>query len=529
MKTTITGVTVFRDGARIVRVGKTELGIGEQIVQISGITEYAQQDSFRVKGRGKASLRGIDVKKTTSTYEPEGDTKEELEKLRALEKEKRLLQDQFEIQQQRIAYQTAIMAQFSSEFGKWFSAGESGMDILTKMDKTNQDVMTDAKKKVRDLMREIERIDAEIAALRTNIQQIQGERRVETFTEVQVALDVKEATSIELEVTYQISYANWHPTYDVDIGEETTSLKRIAIIYNNSLEDWKDIDLTVSTASARPVEAVQPQPFYIDIYHPISRSTGYGAPGGGAADFKALVSAPRFEEEQAVEDISGLMMKPEPEMVQQFATASENLGGITIYEVPGKVTITSESNPHPITLTAEDFESKRLHYWNASAMTEVVAQDEIVNGDSVILPGNVKVYAAGDFIGETQVSTIAPREKFRLGTRAAFDVKAEKKLVEKDTEKAGITRGKQKRGYRYELDIKNFSKQEIEIRIVDRIPYSTSEKIIIVMNESSLSYKSYELGIITWESKVASNKELKIEYSFDVEWEKDLIIRPPLP
>ncbi|TFG28271.1 mucoidy inhibitor MuiA family protein [Candidatus Thorarchaeota archaeon] len=521
----ITDVTIFRDGARVRRLGKTELGVGEQLVRISGITEYAQHDSFRVKGRGKANLRGIDVKKTTKTYEPEGDLKLEFEKLKQFEKERRSIQDQIELQQQRIAHLNTIMSQFSSEFGKWFSAGETGMENLTKMDKANQELITEATKKLRDLTREIERIDAEISALRTNIQQIQGERRTETFTEVYITLDVRESTTIELEITYQLSAANWHPTYDVDIGDGSTSLKRIAIIYNNTLEDWEDINLIVSTASARPVEAIQPTPYYIDTPKPVSRSVSYGASGGGA-DFKAYESVE--ESEGLIDDLS-VMQEIQPEMIQEYAISSEGLGGITIYEVPGKVTIASENGPHPITLTLDDFESRRSHYWNASAMTEVVAQDEITNGDSIILPGDVKVYAAGDYIGETQIGSIAPREKFRLGTRASYDVKAEKKLAEKDTEKAGFTKGKQKRGYKYELEIKNFSKKEIEIRIVDRIPYSNSERITINLSAPTLQYKRYELGIINWEATIDSNKELKIEYSYEVEWEKDLIIRPPLP
>ncbi|RDE13191.1 MAG: hypothetical protein C4K48_08940 [Candidatus Thorarchaeota archaeon] len=522
METRITSATVFRDGARITRIGKTELTRGEQIVRVGGITEYALQDSFRVRGHGKAILRGIDVKKTTQTYEPQSDIKEDLMKLKNLEKEKRGIQDQVELQKARISHLTTMMAQFSSEFGKWFSVGETGMDHLTKMDKMNQDLVSDAKKNLRTLSTELERIDAEIAALRNNIQRIQGERRTQTFTEVYVTLDVKESTPLELEVIYQLSVASWYSTYDVDIGQGEASLKRIAMVYNNTMENWEDIDLIVSTASARPVEAVKPQPYYVDVYRPAPQGVAYASGGryAEAAPAMAMDSEKLMEKEEA---------EPMPEMVEEYAEASESLSGITTYDVPGKVTIEANRDPQPITLTLDNFESKRLHYWNASAMTEVVAQDEITNGDLVILPGNVKVYADGDFIGETGISTIAPREKFRLGTRAAYDMKAEKKLKEKDTEKAGLTRGKQKRGYKYLLELKNFSKSEIEIRIVDRIPYSTSEKIIIQMSQPTLAYKTLELGIVTWETKLESGKELKIEYGFEVEWEKDLIVRPPLP
>ena len=73
LDTIITSATVFRDGARIVRAGKTEVAEGEQIVRIGNITQHAHEDSFRVKGRGHAILRVIDVKRVTKTFEAKGD------------------------------------------------------------------------------------------------------------------------------------------------------------------------------------------------------------------------------------------------------------------------------------------------------------------------------------------------------------------------------------------------------------------------------------------------------------------------
>ncbi len=530
LQTKITSATVFRDGARVVRTGKTEIEKGEQVIRVSGITQYAHEDSFRVKGRGHAILRGIDVKKISKTYEPEGDTKKMLEKLKTLEKQRRDIQDQYEVHQARIEQQTKVMNQFSTEFGKWFSVGETGLDNLTKMDKANQDIIKKAKKALRQLAREMQEIDAESGAIRENIQRIQGERRTETHSEVYVTVDAKQSTTLELEVTYQISLANWYATYDVDIGEGTTSLKRIAMISNNSIEDWEDINLIVSTASAQPVSIVKPNPYYVHTYQEAMATIGYGGgPSGPPASSMRSVAKEFDDEVEESMMADSISEEPMPEIIEEYASSSETLGGITVYEVPGEVTIEANRDPSPITLTLEEFESKRLHYWNAYAMQEVVAQDEITNGDSVLLPGPVKVYAAGDYIGETNLDTISPREKFRLGTRAAYDVKAERKLLEKDTEKAGFARGKQKRGYKYSVELKNFSKHEIKIRVVDRIPYSNSEKILVEMEESSLAYKKMELGILTWETKMDKDQELKIEYSYDVEWEKDLSIRPPLP
>ncbi|KXH76657.1 MAG: hypothetical protein AM326_06840 [Candidatus Thorarchaeota archaeon SMTZ-45] len=525
--TNIVEVTVFRDGARIIRMGRTELGLGEQIVKVTGITRYAEQDSFRVKGKGNAILRGIDVKQVSRSYEPEGNIKELYDKLKELEKERAVIEDRLQLQRTREERMNVVLNQFSSEFGKWFSVGETPMDQMTRMEKTGSELLRESRKTIRQLETELEKIDTEIAALHDNINRFQGQRRTETVNEVFVSLYAKESTQLELEITYQLRMASWHPTYDIDIGDETSSIKRICVVRNQTLENWENIALIVSTASAQPVEAVRPNPFYVDVYSP--------------RDYRRISSrssaapAERMKKEMDYDDVAeGLMMmepeeEPMPEIMEDYAHASETLGGITVYSVPGEVSIPADNDPHPITLTLEEFESRRLHFWNASAMAEVVAQDEITNGNAVLLPGNVKVYAAGDFIGETYLDLKAPHEKFRLGTRIAYDVKAEKKLVEKDTEKAGITRGKQKRGYKYSLEIHNFGKQEIAIKVVDVIPHSNSEKITVELTEPSLQIQKEELGVIEWETKIRESAEFNITYSYEVEWERGVVIRPPLP
>lgn len=530
MKTQIGEVTVFRDGARVTRTGKNKIDAGESIITISGITRYAHDDSFRVKGKGAAVLKSIDVKKTSKIYEPEEDASALLVELKKLENERDKISDDKQYQQSRIVHMSSISSQFASEFGKWYAAGESTTENLTTMDKTILKKLKDAHKKIRDLEDKRKKVQDKINVLQFNLDKIQGQRKTETLSEVRVLVDAKQATEIELEVMYQLSQAGWSPTYDVDLGEENAALKRIAMVHNSSLEDWNDVSLIVSTASARPVAAVEPTPFYVDEYQ--SYIGGYG--GGGMAIMASTVAKERDEDGvtgYAIDDMDEVAIfdEPAPVMEQQYAETSESMSGTIIYNVPGKITVVSEEDPHPITLTEEEFKSRKLYYWNAYAMPECVAQDEITNGDSVILPGGVKVYADGEFIGETHVQLIAPRETFKLGTRTAYDVKAKKKLVLKDTDKAGFTRGKTKRGYSYELTIESFSKEKIDMQVVDRIPHSTSEKIVVEFDEPSIDVKKMELGVIEWEIAIQAQEKTVITYSYEVEWEKEVTIRPPLP
>ncbi|MHA2069510.1 MAG: mucoidy inhibitor MuiA family protein, partial [Candidatus Thorarchaeota archaeon] len=382
--TRIASVTVFRDGARVTRVGKEQLVPGEQTVLVKGISYLAQSDSFRVKGRGSAVLKGIDVKQITQTFEPEGDLGALVEELEKLVKEHDVISGRIEHQNTRLGFLSAISQQFSTEFGKWYAAGESEMVQLDQMDKTSLKLTTDAKKKIRELNDELEELNTKISVVQTNIYKVQGRRHTETTKEVKVLLEVKENTEIELEITYQLGSAGWSPTYDVDIGEGSADVKRIAMVHNHTLEDWVDVGLVVSTASARRVEAVEATPFYVDVYSP---AIGYAGSGAAARDYGGLddlVSEVAEYDEAYPEEESA------PTLTQTYATASETLSGTIAYDVPGEVSLPAGDEPQPITLTEESFKAKRLYFWNAYAMPEVVAQDEITNGDSVILPGNVR-------------------------------------------------------------------------------------------------------------------------------------------
>ncbi|TXT54219.1 MAG: hypothetical protein BAJATHORv1_80026 [Candidatus Thorarchaeota archaeon] len=529
--TDVSKVTVFRDGARITRSGSMKLKPGEHTLLVGGITQNAHEDSFRVKGKGKAVLKGIDVKKEYVKSQDEEKIEQLKEEIEKLEMKKEQVTDDLNYQRSRQDRLITISKQFASEFGKWYAVGEGKIENLTKMDETSVKLLSETKKRIRELTEELKELDDQLQVLHSKLNDAQNLSGVKVYREVKVLVDVKEDTELILDVSYQLHTAGWNPTYDIDIGENSAHVKRIALIRNSSHEDWKDVSLTVSTASAKPVAAVKPSPYYVDtVKADISGFIGsFGGPGGAAGGGAARMDDMMETEEEMV---FARDMDKEMDFVpmeERTASVKESLSGTVMYEVPGKITIIFDNETHPVTLTEEEFESRRLHFWNAYAMTEVVAQDEITNSDAVLLPGKVKVYNQGDFLGETTIDMKSPREKFRLGTRIAYDIKAEKTLVDKETEKAGFTRGKNKRQYKYKIEVKSFAKQPIEIKIVDRIPHSNSEKINVEAPPPTIPYKKFELGVLEWEINVDPEKEKTIEYEYIVEWEKDIIIRPPLP
>jgi len=521
VNTKITKVTIFRDGARVTRTGKVTLAKGPQKAIIHGITEYAQEDSFRVKGKGPAAISTIDISMTTEVFEPSEDAKPLHDKLMELQHKREDLQDEYESQNERLSNLASVVAEFSNYYGQVYAANEGDIEQLSEMDKTSSKMYLDTKKIIHEFEDKIANLNKEIEAVRENIGRISSEKRTEYFYSVEVTLDLSKDSDIELELTYQVNNANWNPIYDVDLLPGNAKLRRMALLYNRTKEDWNAVNLVVSTATARPVEAVEATPYYVSTYDPtvtISRSE---------RDMrKREMPAPKM----AAKAASAMPPPaPAPVMIEEFAEATETVSGIAVYELPKKVTIPADNEKHPVTLIEEELESETIHYWYAEGMAEVVAQDKVTNGSNVILPGKVKVYAEGDYIGETSISQISPREEFKLGTRTAYDVKAEKKLAEREVEKAGVLRGKLRRSYKYRLEIQSYSKRPVEIDIYDRVPHSVSTQIEVKVEWEKLGVEKHNLGILEWHKTVQPNEKTIIEYEYEVNWEKDVTVHPPLP
>jgi uncharacterized protein (TIGR02231 family) len=516
---------VFRDGARVTRIGKKKLSAGPQKVTISGITSQAREDSFRVKGKGPAALSTIDVRSIDTVYEPSEDLKPLHDALKVLEKKQIAITDEMEIYQARLTNLESMVNQFTGVFGTIFAANEAKISHLTDMDQTANKRAEETQDKIRSLQHELEDVQTQMTVVRNNIGRIQSQQRTETTYDVEVSLEVAQEADIELEITYQCHGAQWSPSYDVDLLQGNAKLRRIAMVRNRTKEDWEKVNMIISTATARPVEAVEGSPFWISIYRP-PRPKASRRDRGMKMKKAAMPSA---APPPAPGGGFGAMPPEPPVMVEEFAEASESASGISVYELPKPMTIPYDNEKHPVTLTEEELESKTIHYWYPDGMAEVVAQDEVTNGDSVILPGSMKVYAEGDYIGETSISQVSPREEFKLGTRTAYDVKAQKHLVEKDIEKAGLTRGKRRRYYKYRLEVESFSKRAIEIEIVDRVPHSNSTAIEVKLDADKLGVVKVELGVLKWTKNIDVGQKAEIVYDYEVLWEKDVTISPPLP
>ncbi len=525
LKTAIERVVVYLDGARIFRSGKTELKKGYQLVRVPGLTKKLIKDSVRVSGKGKGSLGAIDVETKYQEEVSHEGLKKLIQEEKILQKELIALQEKLEFARHQNDKMLVLSEKFAIEFPQWLASGESQIDTLSEFlafETKSKEANLKKRQKFEDA---IEKLTLKIQTLQAEINEFRNLSHVEQTTDIVIGVDVTQAGPFIFDFSYQAKGVSCEPSYDVYLKIENAVLKGVALVNNRTLEDWNKVALTISTAVFKPIRIIEPDPFYIDIYspRPSSRMMSYAAAPAPMRKMKkaAKEDAMDYEREEALEEIA-IMDEP-------TAQIKESPSGVQSFEISGKWSIPSDGNNHPVTLTTHELKTVKEFYWSATASLGVIALDKITNGDAIILAGNAKVYADGEFIGETFIDQIAPGEEFKLGAREELKMKAEKKLLKRVKEKAGLVKGKRSISYNYELKINNYRKLAAAITIKDVIPYSHSERIKVKNFEPSLVPVKANLGIQTWDLKLKPGEEFKVTYSYEVEWEKDYSISPSLP
>ncbi len=531
--TKITAVTVYRDGARIERSGAITLKPGAHKLRIPDLTRFLDKESVRVSGRGHASILSFDT--VDSTVEASGYAK--LDKLvkqqKDFEKKKARINQTLARITIREQFFTQILSNSATEFSRWIPAGECDVAQLTSIDTLTTTNLEKLEKERAKAQTELKALEKELAIVIREIEKFRRSvQQYEVTNTIILNIDAQKAGKCEFNITYFVRRAAWAPNYDIDLKEEAAEITTFTVVINNTLEDWENVKLTVSTASSRPAVVTEPNPLLLRVYKP--RPKGRPRRTGAA---RAKRDSRRPEEERTEMDgiddlIATTAMEqpaaPAPDMKLATATAVET-GGVHVFVLPEMVNVPADGEPHAFRISQTKLSAERKYFWNAVDFAEVIETTQIKNGDTVLLPGRAKVYSGEDYLGESVLKVVAPREKFDTGIRFTYDLKVEKKLVEKSAEKSGFTGGKVSREYTYELAIKSFRKKASSIKVMDRIPHSDSEKIKVDDKRMSPKPSETRLGILTWELDIPAGGETKITYEFEVEYPKEIQITPPLP
>ncbi len=537
LETRIESVIAYQTGAQIKQKGKIYLNKGEQIITITELPESLDKESMRVKGVGKGKIINIAIE-FNSKKEYKTEEHEKLQtKREKLEREVKRKEIEIErLNEQIVKYKSAEDV-FYDDFPKAFAVGETEMGRFFDFNEKINEYIVSNTELIESLKEQAKDIRKELRVVLNKESYLGPIEEIHNFYEITLNINAFQEGDFELEVRYTMGNCWWQPFYDVSLSEENFALlTMMANVHNRTGLDWENVEVEISTASLKPISLVKPTPMILKEYSPQAFFGKLVGERGGdtPAPLMKLSSASMglkdsFEMDDMEKEIEGEidLREEKPAIEDTYAEVSENIG-VQSFKIPNKIDIPSDENPHPVNLTVLKLEAEKKYYWSCEAPENVIIQDKLMNEDLLLLAGNVKIYYLEEFLGETSIPIIAPKERFKLGTRVSYDLKIDKKLIDRSKGKKAI-KGKLKNNYEYKITIKNLSDVSEDLIILDRIPHSNSENIKVEIEDIEPEPDKNELGVLKWKLNLKGVKDKVINYKYFVEYKKGIIITPSLP
>ncbi|TPX32323.1 hypothetical protein SmJEL517_g04506 [Synchytrium microbalum] len=520
-KEKVSSVVVFSDRAQVTRIftGKALL-VGQNEVKIKNLPTYIDKDSIRVEGRGNATILDVVFTSKWVTKEPVSDSKEvdKLKsrikaidiKVKALANEKKRVDGQrklFNDYADAVTTNKPVQANATpvTQGAPAMLEGkvvEGLVDFVASLAR-KWEVFDEREAEIAE---EVTALEEEKYGINMNLNQMgsQSYSTQENVVEVVVLLDAEKDGDVDLTLSYIVTRASWTSLFDIRVFTDSKAMKLTykAEIKQSTGEDWTDVSLALSTAT--PAVGGDPpelSPWYVSIRpkpRPMMekksksmvsarRSSPNMAFGGAPAPPMVMSAAPMMASYAQAPGGGGsmsqdmLLMDEESasDMNQRTAFARESLTSTT-YQIPSKATIPSDNVPHKVTVAIIDY--KPTFTWTSVPKIDAKAfLKATVKNDSeyALLAGPANIFLDDSFVCKASLKSVAPQEEFESSLGIDNTIRITYKPVSKKTETSGILQRSNVTRYTQAIEIKNTKQQEITLNLVDQIPISSEEKLVV--------------------------------------------------
>ena len=253
-------VTVFANGAQVVRTKSVQVVAGEQVVTFAGMSPYMDRKSMQLKARGKLTVLGV----THRTVHP--DSLEQMKRLHQAEDAVKAVQrkiQQAEDEKDVLASQLELVKTNCSVAGRTVATPLVNIKELNNY--YSQELLS-LKNRTQDIDDELLKLNEDLTKKQKALDSI-SRIKLKTATEVDVKLNAQQAGRADFDITYYVKNAGWYPSYDVrseGTGQPLT-LSYKANIYQNTKEEWKNVPVLLSSANPnRSNVAPQLKTYWLD-------------------------------------------------------------------------------------------------------------------------------------------------------------------------------------------------------------------------------------------------------------------------
>ncbi len=325
---------------------------------------------------------------------------------------------------------------------------------------------------------------------------------------------------------YRIQDAGWQPIYDARLTTPDKNkpakieIVRRAAVMQSTVEDWSNVALTLSTA--RPVGATAAP----EIFPQRVDSFETGRAGNYQQRSEAAPAAPVLEEQEslgAAQDAAQPMARKVAQAEAQMQTA----GFQALYNIPGRVSVDNTGTAKNVRIATSEVEAQL----SVRAVPKLdpnayLTATFLLNGESPLLPGAVMLYRDGVFMGQGALPLLSPGEETKLGFGIDDMVKVKRVEVKRQRGEEGLITTSNTDERAYDITIKNLHDFTMAVTILDQMPYSVEENIVVetLPGMTPPTFKDFEKkrGVLAWNFDIEANAQKVLKHGFKVTWPENV-------
>ncbi|MBA3848452.1 MAG: hypothetical protein C0502_00470 [Opitutus sp.] len=526
----ISAVTVYADRAVVTRTAALDLAAGPAELVFANLPETLLEQSLQVTGRGPAQATILDVsaRRTYVDFTPNERVKQIEDQLRALRADDRRLQDEAGV----LAGQREAITRFIAG-----AVSPGGKDVdRPKLDEVRA-TLEFGQKQLVEIAAAVQKIDAKhetlaekIAALEQQLNELRGAggRGYKTVT---VRVSAAQAGRLELGLSYTVGGASWSSSYDARVlsGERAVALGYFGVVRQNTGEDWKDVTLTLSTArpslgGAAPALTA----WNLDVFNPVLLRQMAEHSDRDARAKLAMVApganAPREVNMQTMtSDVAGALSDESREAEMAGATIEAGATSAS-FKIATASTIPSDGTAQKVPITSARFAANPEYLTVPKRQQTAFLTAKVINSsDFPLLAGAMNVFLDDTFVATSHLRTVMAGEKFDLALGADEGIAVKHKRVQKFTEDTGLTNSGKRITYEYLLTIQNNKRTAERVIVVDQLPLSRNEKIVIKqLAPAAGEVKPTDEGALKWTLDLKPGEKRELTVKFTVEHPNDV-------
>jgi len=499
-------VTVYRQGAVVTRVAQVNVPAGSQRLIFRGLPADVEANTLQVTvGNGGVQLGDIEVVRINEANfvsEPERDLRRRIE---AADDQESVLKDEVASAENELKLLDSLASNPAGSPNRAVVDATNLAAVLGAMatgEASARKRVREANLQLRAVARQKEQLQADLAKVATKSKQ---------STEVRAAIVAGAAVTAEAAVSYTVADAGWGWIYQakLDTAKKRLVLDRQGSVTQGTGEDWKNIELTLTTAvPAQDLSTPILGPLFVDL-RPTERQM---APRRNfALNAPAAAAAVEGGLEEVV--VTGGRRNAQAEATDYVAD----------YHVPSRVSVLADRQGRLFPIGENAFDVDLAARVVPSVGHE--AHLEAVFKYSEALPieaGQLELYRDGAYVGEADTPAFLPGadvrmpfgvdERLRVTIRDEATQSGEKGLLGRQTVKET----------RQRIDITNYHPVVIALEVVDRVPVSKSEDVHVEILKGATDPSVKDLdgnaGVWLWKFAPQPQQTVTVHQAYAVQY-----------